>query len=201
MAELIGELERAFATSLYPNRVPIAIGLLVLAGVVLWIARRRRWDLVARRHPRRTIAALALLLIVGGPIGWYLASPLFIRTELTDAPTTNGGAVVAAGEFRGADEFHFGSGRATLVALDDGSHVVRFSDFSVRNGPDLFVYVSPSPDGYADDAIELGALRATDGAFEYPLPAGFDVSTIQSVVVWCRAFAVQFAVAPLVRAS
>jgi hypothetical protein len=61
--------------------------------------------------------------------------------------------------------------------------------------------VSPSPDGYADDAIELGALRATDGAFEYPLPAGFDVSTIQSVVVWCRAFAVQFAVAPLVRAS
>ena len=201
MAELIGELERAFATSLYPNRVPIAIGLLVLAGVVLWIARRRRWDLVARRHPRRTIAALALLLIVGGPIGWYLASPLFIRTELTDAPTTNGGAVVAAGEFRGADEFHFGSGRATLVTHDDGSHVVRFSDFSVRNGPDLFVYVSPSSDGYVDDAIELGALKATDGAFEYALPSGTDAASIQSVVVWCKAFAVQFAVAPLVPAS
>jgi len=201
MAELIGELERAFATSLYPNRVPIAIGLVVLAGVVLWIARRRHWGLAARRHPRRTIAALAILLIVGGPIGWYLASPLFIRTELADAATTTGGAVVAAGEFRGADEFHFGSGRATLVALDDGSHVVRFSDFSVRNGPDLFVYASPSADGYDDGAVELGSLKATDGAFEYALPAGTDASSFQSVVVWCKAFAVQFAVAPLVPAS
>lgn len=199
MAELIGELERWFATSLYPNRVPIAIGLLVLGVVVLWIARRRRWD-VARRHPRGTIAALALLLIVGGPIGWYLASPLFIRTELTSSPTT-GGDVVAAGEFRGADEFHFGSGRATLVATAGGDHVVRFTEFSVRNGPDLFVYVSPSPDGYADGAVELGALKATDGAFEYALPAGMDAASIQSVVVWCKAFAVQFAVAPLVPAT
>ena len=201
MAELIGQLERAFATSLYPNRVPITIGLLVLAGVVLWIARRRRWDLVARRHPRRTIAALALLLIVGGPIGWYLASPLFIRTALADPPTTTGGAVVAAGEFRGADEFHFGTGRATLVALADGSHVVRFSDFSVRNGPDLFVYISPDADGYVGGAVELGTLKATDGAFEYALPAGTDVDSIQSVVVWCKVFEVQFAVAPLVSAS
>jgi len=206
MMQLIGELERFFATSLYPNRVPIAIGLLVLAGVVLWVARRRRWDLAARRHPRRTAVALALVLAIGGPIGWVLGSPLFIRTELTDVPAGGGGVpaggtVLAAGEFRGADEFHFGNGRATLIALDDGTYVVQFSDFSVRNGPDLFVYVSPSAGGYAGGAVELGALKATDGAFGYELPAGTDVSAIQSVVIWCRAFEVEFAVAPLVPAS
>ncbi|MCI0345898.1 MAG: DM13 domain-containing protein [Chloroflexi bacterium] len=193
--EFLGDLERAFATSLYPNRVPIAIGLGIAAIALLWLAWRRRWDLAARRHPRRTLVALAILLAVGVPTAWYLGSPLVIRSELANAST--GGTVVAQGDFRGADEFHFGSGQATIAELADGRFVVRFSEFSVLNGPDLFVYVSPDPAGYADGALELGRLKATDGAFEYELPPGTDPAAIRSVVIWCRNFAVQFAVAAL----
>jgi len=195
MERFLGDLERAFATSLYPNRVPIAIGLAILGLILVWQARRRRWHLVARRHPRRTLAALGVVLVVGGPLAWYLGSPLFIRSELTETPA--GGATLASGEFSGADEFHFGSGRASIVRTDDGRLVLRFAAFSVRNGPDLFVYVSPDPEGYARGAVELGTLKATDGAFEYDLPPGSDVAAIRSVVIWCRAFEVQFAVAPL----
>jgi len=105
--------------------------------------------------------------------------------------------VVRTGSFAGADEFHFGSGRATLTEAADGSAALRFDDFSVRNGPDLYVYLSPDPAGYAEGAIELGRLRATDGSFNTPIPPGTDVAGTRSIVIWCREFAVLFAVAPL----
>jgi hypothetical protein len=112
-----------------------------------------------------------------------------------DAPTA--APVVRSGAFAGADDFHFGRGRATLTLAPDGSAALRFDDFSVRNGPDLYVYLSPDPDGYAAGAIELGRLRATDGSFNTPIPPGTDVAGARSVVIWCREFAVLFAVAPL----
>jgi hypothetical protein len=101
------------------------------------------------------------------------------------------------GTFTGADEFHFGSGTAALIETAPGAWTVRFEDFSVRNGPDLFVYVSPDAGGYDDAAIELGRLKATDGNFNMDLPAGSDPGGAASIVIWCKQFAVQFAVAPL----
>lgn len=235
----IGDLERLFATSLYPLRVPIAIGLLVATLALLVVARRRRWDAVALRHPRRTAALGLAVLAVGLPVGWYLASPLFIRTELiepapvvgaaptpspmamhdappsaspvapsaeptveptpepTPTPTPFAANVVATGEFHGADDFHFGQGSASLIEIEPGRFHLRFDAFSVRNGPDLYVYLSPATDGYADGALEVGTLRATDGAFGYDLPAGFDPADYRSALIWCKQFAVLFAVAPL----
>jgi hypothetical protein len=116
------------------------------------------------------------------------------------APTPTSGPTLAAprsGTFTGADEFHFGSGTATLIETAPGAWTVRFEDFSVRNGPDLFVYVSPDAAGYDETAIELGRLRATDGSFNMDLPAGSIPTDAASVVIWCKQFAVQFAVAPL----
>jgi hypothetical protein len=106
-------------------------------------------------------------------------------------------AAVRSGSFRGADDFHFGSGEAHLIETAPGEWVVRFEDFSVRNGPDLFVYLSPDPDGYAKGVIELDRLKATDGSFNTKVPAGSDVSEMRSVVIWCKQFGVQFAVAKL----
>ena len=105
--------------------------------------------------------------------------------------------VVLAGEFQGADDFHFGSGSALLIAAAVDQHVLRLENFSVQNGPDLFVYLSTSPNGWSEDGLNLGELRATDGSFNYDVPAGIDISQYQSVVIWCRAFAVLFSSAPL----
>ena len=225
--EWLGELERAFATNLYPLRVPIAIGLLIATIGVLWYARRRGWFAAARRHPGRTTVLAAVVLAVGAPVGWYLGSPLFIRTALvepapptapaattnpvttaapSDAPGATGEPTAPAltppppprsGSFTGADDFHFGRGTAALIETEPGTWVVRFENFSVRNGPDLFVYLSPDPTGYVKGAVELGRLKATDGDFNTKVPAGTDVSSLNSVVIWCKQFAVQFAVAPL----
>ncbi|MCI0347153.1 MAG: DM13 domain-containing protein [Chloroflexi bacterium] len=206
----IGDLERLFATSLYPLRVPIAIGMLVALVVLVLVARRRGWFAAARRHPARTTVLVVALLAVGLPIGWYLGSPLFIRTSLVEAapsapappavgpsPADAGTPGPRSGSFVGADEFHFGSGTAQLLETAPGQWIVRFEDFSVRNGPDLYVYLSPDPAGYAVGAVELGTLKATDGSFNTDVPAGTDVAAIRSVVIWCKQFGVQFAVASL----
>lgn len=235
---LIGDLERLFATNVYPLRVPIAIGLgLVVVGAVL-VARRRGWLAAAGRHPGRTGAIAVVALAVTLPIAWYLASPLFIRTELveplpaavgasatpapdvssddpmsspersatvslepsmapTPEPTPFEPATLATGSFRGADDFHFGSGTARIIETAPGRFSLRLEDFSVRNGPDLYVYLSPEAAGYADGALVLGTLKATDGSFGYELPPDTDPSDYASAVIWCRQFAVLFAVAPL----
>lgn len=226
--EWLGELERAFATSLYPLRVPIAIGLAIATLAAIWLARRRGWFAAARRHPGRTTALAFAFLAVALPTGWYLGSPLFIRTALVEpAPSIDTAATIVpvvsgapsagppasaqppapspaptqqpprSGRFTGADDFHFGRGRATLLETAPGSWVVRFENFSVRNGPDLYVYLSPDPTGYVKRAVELGRLKATDGDFNTKVPAGTDVASLHSVVIWCKQFAVQFAVAPL----
>ena len=233
---VIGDIERLFATSLYPLRVPIAIGLLIAIVGLVVVARRRGWFAAARRHPRRTGSIVAVALVVALPLAWYLASPLFIRTQLveptavaladsmrspatptvppaatasgspggspsvlpdpTAAPTAFVPAVLATGSFRGADDFHFGKGAAAIIETSPGRFTLRFEDFSVRNGPDLFVYLSPDAAGYADGSLELGRLKATDGAFAYELPTGTDPAAFASAVIWCKQFAVLFAVAP-----
>ncbi len=229
---LIGDLERLFATSLYPNRVPIAIAVVVAGVLLLRVARRRGWFGAARRHPGRTAVVVIIALAIGLPSAWYLGSPLFIRTALdepgpTAAPTAAPSASVIpptadasaspgpqtaapstaptgpplaaprTGTFKGADDFHFGSGTATLIETAPGAWTIRFDNFSVRNGPDLYVYVSTDAAGYTSGAIQVGKLRATDGNFNMDLPAGVVPNDAASVVIWCQQFAVQFAVAPL----
>jgi len=197
--ELIGELERSLLPLIFPLRVPILVATVAGLGFVAWIAWRRRWVEGLRSHPRATVAGVAIALVVGLPVTWYLGSPLVVRTELvepTGGATT--GTVLASGTFVGADEFHTGSGRAKIVEVEGGTLALRFDDFSVRNGPDLYVFLSPSPDGYADGALELGTLKATDGAFGYDIPSGMEIGGYRSVVIWCKAFAVQFAHASLV---
>ena len=97
----------------------------------------------------------------------------------------------------GADDFHFGRGQALLIEAEPGKYILRFEEFSVRNGPDLFVYLSPDAEGYAKNALKLGGLKGTDGAFNYDVPEGTDVSQFKSAVVWCDQFSVLFATAPL----
>jgi len=104
---------------------------------------------------------------------------------------------VAFGAWRGADDFHFAGGEALIIETAPGKFILRLENFSVRNGPDLFVYLSPDADGYDDGAISLGELKATDGAFNYAIPEGVDVSQFNSAIIWCKQFTVLFGTATL----
>ncbi len=182
--------------------VGIGLALVAVALVVLAVVGYRRgWLDAARRRPVAAALIGIPVLIVAVLVASYFVAPFFTRTELAEGRPGSTAATadrtVARGEFKGADEVHFGRGTALLIETAPGRHVLRFEDFAVQNGPDLFVYLSPDPTGYTRGALEVGTLRATNGSFNYDLPPGTDVSAFRSAVVWCKQFAVQFAAAPL----
>ena len=124
-----------------------------------------------------------------------------VAAEPTPTPEPTSAPWVAAeprsGEFRGTDDFHFGRGTATLIETAPGVWTIRLEDFSVRNGPDLYVYLSPSKRDYDDDALEVAKLKATDGSFNVRLPDGADPTDMRSVLIWCKQFSHLFAWANL----
>ena len=129
------------------------------------------------------------------PISPRVAAPS--SAPSTPGPTPFVTRRIASGHFTGTDDFHFGTGTASIVETAPGVYTLRLDDFSVRNGPDLYVYLSPEPDDYAKGALEVGKLKATDGAFGYELPAGTDPADFASAIIWCKQFSHLFAVAPL----
>ena len=106
---------------------------------------------------------------------------------------------VLAGEFEDGDPFHTGEGSATVYRLADGTHVVRFEDFRVRNGPDLRVILTPvgREDVLADGYIELGELKGNIGNQNYFFPEGTDPDDYAAVIIFCWPFRVVFAEAVL----
>ena len=104
---------------------------------------------------------------------------------------------VKTGEFSGTDDFHFGHGTASIVEVEPGRYHLRLADFSVRNGPDLFVYLSPDADGYADDAIELGQAQGDRRIVRLrPARRASIRADFRSALIWCKQFSHLFAVAP-----
>ena len=115
----------------------------------------------------------------------------------------SGPTAVKQGMFRDADSFHKGEGSATLYALPDGSHVLRFEDFRVTNGPDLRVLLASHPDPmsrgnvHSGEYVELAKLKGNIGNQNYPLPEGLSPDDYNSVIIYCKPFQVIFSVAPL----
>lgn len=149
---------------------------------------------------------IALLVIVGAPVAWYLGSPLFINRTVSEALPPSGAAsdapaIEARGTFTDADDFHKGSGNALIVRVGD-DRVMRFEEFNVTNGPDLYVYLAahPQPRSRADvdqGFVNLSRLKGNIGAQNYAVPASVRLETYQSVVIYCRRFHVVFSTATL----
>jgi hypothetical protein len=98
------------------------------------------------------------------------------------------------GSFVGADSRHQGEG-VVKVIKDNGKTFLRFEDFSVTNGPDLFVTLNKgtSPKG---EHIIIDALKGKQGNQNYDI-SEYTLDDYQSVSVYCRAFSVEFATAQL----
>ena len=157
------------------------------------------------------VSVVVLGLLVAVPLGWYLGSPLFVSRAVGEAPPKMGVAgsasvtpqLIARGSFGSVDSIHRGQGTASVLRLTDGTRVLRFEEFSVTNGPDLFVYLSgntePRTSAELHDvhAFEVAALKGNVGDQNYALPADLDLQDFKSVVIYCRRFSVVFSSAPL----
>ena len=138
---------------------------------------------------RLTFAALALFV-----------AGVFLYTGATQAQEKDA-KVLAKGEFHNAEKA--GSGAATVYQLANGKQLLRLTDFSVENGPDLHVRLIAADDA-KDTAsvakagyVEVAKLKGNKGAQNYELPEKVDLSKYKVVSIWCNRFSVNFAAAPL----
>ena len=167
------------------------------------------------RYAKYLVAAGLLLIgLIVFVLVWFQPQKIFIENTAEEArPTapaaTSTGtapaapATIASGSFRSLE--HETTGRAEIIKLEDGSHILRFENLDTSNGPDLFVYLSELPSNlgqrdYGRRFVDLGALKANRGNQNYKIPAGVDISRYKSAVIWCRRFTVGFGVAPLNKA-
>lgn len=152
--------------------------------------------------PIRVPAAgvLAGLLSVSVLLTLTLTLTLTLALAVAAAPL-QAEEIIASGEFY--DAHHPTSGRAVIVARDDGGYELRFEDFTSDAGPDLFIYLSTAEEPHSDAAIKnaenanLGPRKALTGGQSYILPAGVSPQRFKSVAIWCRTYSVMFGAAPL----
>ena len=155
------------------------------------------------------IVGIAGIVACVAALVWYLGSPLFIRTTVNEAfptsapsaivpspssagtPTAAAPATLATGELGYVDAIHNGTGTVLLVRTGDAV-VVRFENVAITNAPDVHVYLARETGGKWTEAtsLYLGPLKATNGSFNYAVPAEANISLNKSVVVWCRQFSV-----------
>ncbi len=84
----------------------------------------------------------------------------------------------------------------TALLIKSGNETfLRFENLKTINGPDLRIYLAS--DLSANDFIDLGPIRATEGNVNYVIPAGTDLNTYRYAMIWCRAFGVLFSYAKL----
>jgi hypothetical protein len=170
----------------------------VAAGVVALRSRAFRWPVLG--------GYVATAAVAGAYLGSSVLFDDVVHEQVATAPAGSAGAPAAAhrnvrlrtGSFESVR--HPATGVATAIRLARGGRVLTLTGFEVDNGPDLRLYLVAGPARSEDevrDSVDLGALKGNRGDQQYELPADLDLSHYSTAVVWCRAFSVLFARAPL----
>lgn len=125
----------------------------------------------------------------------YTASPLFFDV-IVDEEMPAASLAIPMGNFIGiGDGIHDAVGEVFIIEAEDGSKFLRFENFKVSNGPDLYVYLAT--DETASDYVSLGKLKGNIGNQNYLIPPGADLSNQDTVLIWCKQFSVLFGSAKL----
>jgi Electron transfer DM13 len=140
-------------------------------------------------------------------LAWYAFRPerLVVNRRVDEAmPAAQGSSSpqpLVSGQFYSI--LHPTAGTATIYRLGDGSRVLRFTNFTTSNGPDVHVYMVA-----ADDAkdiatvqhagfIDLGVIKGNVGDQNYTLGGDLDLAKYRAVSIWCKRFSVNFGAARL----
>jgi hypothetical protein len=167
---------------------------------------------VAWRHPGLRVPVIGAYLLTAVVAGGYLGRSTLFDDEVNErvvrvTPPAAADSVegvrpknVLLGRGRFQPVAHSASGIATTIRRAEGGRVLTLTSFEVDNGPDLRVYLVAGPardESEVDDFKDLGSLKGNKGNQQYDIPRGLDLDRYSTVVVWCRAFSVNFARAPL----
>lgn len=165
----------------------------VTVGLVVGLALFEPWRAFTSSYLDESVPVAASTPDASSPAAPTPAGP----TSTTPAQPV----VLAEGAF--VSQEHDTAGTARVLALPDGSRILRLEGFSTSDGPDVHVWLSDAAAGgewasYDDGRyVPLGMIKATDGNHNYVIPAEADLSGLRSAVIWCDRFNVAFGSAPL----
>ena len=175
---------------------------LAMALTAIWLAVAAAACLaIAWRRPGLRVPVLGAYLVTALVAGVYLGRSQLMDDEVNERvvrASASGNELVARGRFEPVA--HSVSGTAMAIRTSGGRHLLTLTNFEVDNGPDLRVYLvagAARDESEVEDFADLGALKGNKGNQQYELPRGIDLDRYTTVVVWCRAFSVNFARAPL----
>jgi hypothetical protein len=149
------------------------------------------------------VVALLVAVAVIGPSDFFLPEQ---STLVQEGAAATGDEVLKRGTFVGAAG-HDVSG-TVLLMRDDAGLYLRFENYSQQQGPDVFVYVTPSETPDTTSEIDAGTRVLIDGGadggestkegtFSQRLPEGVTAEAIGGVGIWCDRFATPFGYAEL----
>lgn len=156
--------------------------------------------LLAWWRPSLRVPVIGAYLLTALVVGAYLGRSMFIDDEVNErvVKVTPRNVLLARGSFEPVA--HSAAGAATAIRTRAGARVLTLTNLDVTNGPDLRVYLVAGPardESEVDEFKDLGGLKGNKGNQQYDLPPELDIDRYTTVVIWCRAFSVNFARAPL----
>ncbi|HEY6301761.1 MAG TPA: DM13 domain-containing protein [Terriglobales bacterium] len=145
--------------------------------------------------------------VVAALLAWYAFRPerLVVNREVNEAmPNAQDNSAphsLESGQFYSI--LHPTAGTATIYQTGDGARILRFTNFSTSDGPDVHVYLVA-----ADDAkdiatvqragfMDLGVIKGNVGDQNYTLGSDLDLAKYRAVSIWCKRFSVNFGAAAL----
>jgi hypothetical protein len=127
------------------------------------------------------------------------ALALSILSSLAPLAANAAPASLSSGSF--VSGAHATSGTASIYKLDDGSRILRLSNFSTSNGPKVHVILADHAitGNDVEDAksADLGDLKGNTGNQNYAIPANVNLDDVKSVAIYCERFNVNFGAASL----
>jgi hypothetical protein len=153
------------------------------------------------KYMKKIIISIVVVVVVF--IGYWLISPLWrvrhveeaapIVLQHNDVVTTSESTLnMPSGTF--VNGVHDVSGKVRVINTGTDK-VLRFENFKTLNGPDLHIYLAT--DNAAQDYVEVGLIKGTEGNINYNIPSGVDLTKYNHVLVWCKTFKVLFGSAEL----
>jgi len=154
---------------------------------------------------KKRVVVISLIVIVL-IVTWYAFRPerLVVNKradEAVAAASAGSLAALASGPFHGIA--HETKGTATVFQDSNGNRILRLSNFSTSNGPDVHVYMVAADNAYDAATVEhagfidLGNIKGNIGDQDYTLARDLDLSRYRAVSIWCKRFSVNFGTAPM----
>ena len=162
----------------------VAVWFVVAGATALLIGWRYRW---------LRVPVIGTYLLTAAVIGGFLLITTARDKTVNETVVTSG--VVARGTF--VSGAHHTEGNAALAR---GGRVLTLTRFETSPGPDVRVYLTAArvgSNGSAGEYVDLGGLKGNRGNQQYDIPAGVQIDKYRNVVIWCRAFSVNFGEAAL----